>query len=303
MTRGIGEAELVAALPDPIVALFVFVTLLGDAVVLLVSLSLLYWFDPESIPDGRRVALVVVALAVAGFGMVVASKAAFALPRPPYEPTTSVGIPIVEQIVASETAADGFGFPSGHAIASTLFYGGLALFARVWSARRRAAIAGTLILAVSASRVLIGVHYVADVVVGSALGVTLLAVVWVVARTADGEIRPDRAFAVAAVAAFVGLAIAVTTGHADEVTQASVAAGTAIGGVVGWVRYGVGAIAAPALGPLSALGALVVSGGLWAFAYAGASTVVVAVAASALGMFLILIAPLAVDRGRKKISG
>ncbi|MCU1504019.1 MAG: hypothetical protein JWM12_3373 [Ilumatobacteraceae bacterium] len=69
----------------------------------------------------------------------------------------------------------GKSFPSGHAMNSTVVYGSLLLLA--WSplrnARRRAIAAlftAALVVAIAASRVMLGVHYVSDVVAGIVLG-------------------------------------------------------------------------------------------------------------------------------------
>ena len=69
----------------------------------------------------------------------------------------------------------GKSFPSGHAMNSTVVYGALLLLA--WrplrtTARRALALAATtvIITAIAASRVVLGVHYVTDVVAGVVLG-------------------------------------------------------------------------------------------------------------------------------------
>ena len=76
-------------------------------------------------------------------------------------------------------AAAGKSFPSGHAMASTVVYGALLLVLRrfVPAAGRRYAVAGTagLVLAIAASRVLLGVHYLSDVLAGMVLGLAWLA--------------------------------------------------------------------------------------------------------------------------------
>jgi len=83
--------------------------------------------------------------------------------------------------------AFGTSFPSGHAMASTLTYGDL-LFAFVPMIPRRGrtlAIASALavVLAVGCSRLLLGVHFVSDVVGGYLLGLA-----WLLAATAVFEI-------------------------------------------------------------------------------------------------------------------
>lgn len=76
-------------------------------------------------------------------------------------------------------AASGNSFPSGHAMGSTVVYGALllALLPLVPRPRRRYAVAATaaLVLAVAASRVLLGVHYLSDVLAGLVLGLAWLA--------------------------------------------------------------------------------------------------------------------------------
>jgi undecaprenyl-diphosphatase len=79
--------------------------------------------------------------------------------------------------------AVGKSFPSGHAMSSTVIYGALllVLLPVVPRARRRHAIGGTvlLVLAIAASRVALGVHYLSDVLGGIVLGLA-----WLVASVA-----------------------------------------------------------------------------------------------------------------------
>ena len=71
-----------------------------------------------------------------------------------------------------------FSFPSGHAFASTATYGALALVvaSRVPRIRGWLVAAGTaaLVAIVAASRVVLGVHYLLDVLAGIAAGIALL---------------------------------------------------------------------------------------------------------------------------------
>ncbi|MFC7172476.1 phosphatase PAP2 family protein [Haloplanus litoreus] len=154
------------------------------------------------------------ALAIGAFALTLALKHAFSLPRPP-----GAGV-------------DGYGFPSGHAIGATVVYGGLL---SVLPSDRRSpaavAAAGTLVVLVAASRVVIGVHYLVDVAVGVAVGLAYLAAAL---RIGPGLV-PDRVtvadarrvFAVALVAGLAGVAVAV-------VRDTVVAVAAAGGGLVGW---------------------------------------------------------------------
>ena len=71
-----------------------------------------------------------------------------------------------------------YAFPSGHAFAATATYGALALVLASRSPPRRrawlAAVAATLVAIVAASRVILGVHYLFDVLAGVAGGIAVL---------------------------------------------------------------------------------------------------------------------------------
>ena len=73
-----------------------------------------------------------------------------------------------------------YSFPSGHAVASTVFYGALCVLVlqRVRSpAWRVAALAGAvaMVLLVAFSRVYLGAHYLSDVLAGIAVGAACVA--------------------------------------------------------------------------------------------------------------------------------
>jgi len=79
----------------------------------------------------------------------------------------------------------GYSFPSGHALVSGAFFGGLAVFAaaRTGSQARRCLyyiVAALLIVAIGFSRIYLGVHYPSDVLGGYAAAVVwLFSVAWV----------------------------------------------------------------------------------------------------------------------------
>ncbi len=83
--------------------------------------------------------------------------------------------------------ANGYSFPSGHAMGSAVAYGALAYLAfraiRSWPARAAAiAFLYTLVAAVSLSRVYLGVHWISDVLAGVTAGT-----VWVTTTTVAYE--------------------------------------------------------------------------------------------------------------------
>jgi undecaprenyl-diphosphatase len=83
--------------------------------------------------------------------------------------------PVVDHPVAT---AFGKSFPSGHAMSSTVVYGALLLVFLPAAGRRRRALVAfvtALVLAVGCSRLLLGVHFVSDVLGGFVLGLAWLA--------------------------------------------------------------------------------------------------------------------------------
>ena len=99
--------------------------------------------------------------------------------------------------LAIDSAEQGFSFPSGHSLSSLALYGSLAYLLaqglRSW--RRVAVVAGllTVVVAVGASRVYLGYHWVSDVLGSWTLGVLWLSAVLTAERilTARRVVAPD----------------------------------------------------------------------------------------------------------------
>ncbi len=84
--------------------------------------------------------------------------------------------------------AHGYSFPSGHAMGSTVVFGALSYLAfraaKRWRWKAAAlALAGTLIIAVSLSRVYLGAHWISDVAAGIAAGTLWVGVTTVAYET------------------------------------------------------------------------------------------------------------------------
>jgi undecaprenyl-diphosphatase len=112
-----------------------------------------------------RLAIFLVTTAVVGGLVDTAVKVLVNRPRPEFEN------PIAHAL--------GKSFPSGHAMSSTVVYGALLLvfLPAVPRGRRRYAIGATvlLVLAIAASRIALGVHFLSDVLGGLVLGLAWLA--------------------------------------------------------------------------------------------------------------------------------
>ncbi|MFB6308843.1 MAG: phosphatase PAP2 family protein [Haloarculaceae archaeon] len=195
-------------IPPELLPVFGAVTALGGATFLLVALSLAYWLDD------RRAIATVVSYAFLALALVVVLKTAIGLPRPP-------------ESVRVVATSDPYGFPSGHAVAAVVVYGGLALAHDRFDATDPATLAavGVIVALVALSRVALGVHYLGDVIAGTVLGAALLVALW---RLVGRE--PARAFALAAVVSVPALLLT------NLGSEAVLAFGGSLGGAAGSLR-------------------------------------------------------------------
>lgn len=206
--RGIGITEALRGLPDILVPVFALLTQLGDVWFVFTVLGIVYALG-DSLPRitvGRERIAFVLALALGGLALTTGLKTIFGLPRPP-APDSVAGLRYVPGVLrdayVGAATANGYGFPSGHALLSTIFWVGLAAVSEIGSRRRRAVAAGIAVIIVCLARLVLGVHYAVDVVAGVAIGLCYLAIMAWLARG-----RTRIAFFVAAVLAiastFVG---------------------------------------------------------------------------------------------------
>lgn len=292
---------LLQVVTGPLAVAIALVTQLGDVWLLFAVVALAYWLD-EFAPwvgrglDRERAALVV-ALLVGAVALLEALKPFFAVARPPgfdVPPAVDVVPVVVEPVYAWMATAEGYGFPSGHALASTLVWGGLAWGIRVGHRRTRTIVASILVVSIAASRVLLGVHYLVDVAAGAAIGLAYLALVLRWLRD------PGRAFALAAVIAVLGVAVTGVT------VDGAATVGLAAGLTATWYWLGEELVATPATRPGSlvttALGLLVAAPILVA-AISIALPVTVVAAVGALGGGLLLALPLVGERIGLVIAG
>ena len=228
MNRAVGEFAVLEGLPEAVVVVAALATQLGDVWFVFLLLGLAYWFGdelPAPVALDRRRAAFVVALGVGANAATTTLKEWLSYPRPPGA-DEAVGrelVPaLVEPFYVGAATGSGFGFPSGHAVAVTVVYGGLALLV---GGRRAYAGAAAVVAVVSLSRVVLRVHYLVDVVVGIAVGSVFLAAAYGLGSRGS---EPGRVFALALVVALLGPVL----GAYDFRTMASL--GGALGARLAW---------------------------------------------------------------------
>lgn len=233
--RGVGLTDaLHGAAEWPVVLLlFALVTQLGDVWFLLLLGSTLYVAGDRLQRWGvdRARGLFVLGLALAYLALVGVLKSAFLLPRPPgaSEAPVIAWLPaVVEPLYVDIATAHGPGFPSGHALGTTMVWGGAALVLETGTRRRRLAVAGAVVALVSLSRLVLGVHYAVDVVAGAAVGLVIVAVLY---RRSDAGTDPGPVLRFGVGVGVLGLLTGVTF---DNVT----ALGGALGAWLAWRTVG-----------------------------------------------------------------
>jgi len=311
--RGVGEMPLVDALPEVVVVVFAAVTHLADPWFLFGLLAVGYWFASDRFAAApRRAGATAIAAVTCAYAATALGKAWFAVPRPPGAvgpadvPTWLPGL--LSAWYEAQVLSDGFGFPSGHATGGAAAYLALALvYDRAWTARKRLAAAVAVAVAVAASRVVIEVHYLVDVLTGLAVGSgVVLAALWLAgdprvrrsgsrydSRGATAALDPTLPFLLAAVVSTGSLAVAVAGGHTGEVVEAGIGIATGAGGAIGW-RLVDGD--EPAVPVRIAVPALAVTGALWVGAYSLSDSIWVTLAATTAAVVAVVALPALPER-------
>jgi membrane-associated phospholipid phosphatase len=198
-------------------SVFKVITFLGDEKFALLIVPFLYW----ALDKGLALRMGFLFLGSAYLNTVL--KAVFAVPRPS---------PGVVRVI---TPTEGYSFPSGHAQTTATVWGYLAAQVRkLWFW----AVTTALIVLVSLSRVYLGAHYPQDVIVGTLLGLVLVAIYNWLLRLYAGRTRVSlpAKLAIALAVPLILLAL-----HAETDTGSSM--GTLLGLGVGvtlegeWVRF------------------------------------------------------------------
>lgn len=99
--------------------------------------------------------------------------------RPPVDPPLDAAVfpPLIRPIYDHPANIDTTSFPSGHVIAATVLWGLLVMDTDIGTRRQRLAVAVNIVFIVALSRVVLGAHYIEDVVAGAIFGLLFLAIV------------------------------------------------------------------------------------------------------------------------------
>lgn len=283
--------EFLASAPDAVVVLFALGTQLADLWFFFVTIAVGYWFGERTGLLARRHAAFLVAVGLAALVAVEGLKHLFALPRPPgatAAPEARLLPAALRPLYRALAVSDGYGFPSGHATAATAIYGAAALVVDYRTRRWRAGAAAVVVALVGFSRVVLGVHYLVDVLAGVVVGSAVLALA---AYAGDRGEAPGRVLTLAAGLALVPPVVVFT---ADTMA----ALGAALGGRLTWGIVGEAALAGPPgrrEATLATVAGLPVAGGLFALGYA-TDVPAYAFLANALVLAVVIAAPVLARR-------
>jgi membrane-associated phospholipid phosphatase len=216
------------AFPEWLAFLLAFLSHLGSVWFVAPAVVLAFWYL-----DPRRFASWI-GIVLGCYAVMIGLKGFFETPRPGVDPAVAVeSLPLpVAVVYAPAVEISTSSFPSGHAMAAVVIWTMLALELDVGTRRQRVATATAVVGLVSLSRVVVGVHFPIDVVVGTLVGlgyVTAMLTIRSRMRTRDSHAATTAVFAASVVLALLAL---VTDGRADTAALF----GGSVGGVLAW-RY------------------------------------------------------------------
>ena len=204
------------ALPEVAIDFFALVTRLGDGATVVGLAILFYWFGREG--DWRKRGMLM-AIAVATLALSAGLKGILDVQRP------LVAAQAGEPLEFAPDEYDGLSTPSAHAMGSAAIYAGLAVVMDIGKRWQRYTVAGLIIACVAFSRVVIGVHYLGDVILGAALGLLLVWFGLWLSTDDPRSVLPMFLFA---------FAVAVISNPLGSEEFVTMSIGAAVGGLVVW---------------------------------------------------------------------
>lgn len=242
--RHVGLTHWFSGVVPPVAGpILLALTFLGDPVFLVGLAPAVYWLGPRFGLIDRHHAATLLGVTLGALALSVLLKYGFAIPRPPES--------------LQLYPKDGYGFPSGHATGAAAVYGTLAALSTWRDRATRFALATSIVVTVSLTRLLLGVHYLVDVVAGITAGGLFAAAI--VRLAAIDHRHPFR------VAALIGLLTPLVLWPGYD---AAAAVGAGVGALIVWELRGEALLGQDGWVPLShvAVG-FVVFGGLAGASY------------------------------------
>ncbi|SDJ54340.1 phosphatase PAP2 family protein [Natronorubrum texcoconense] len=188
MARDFGEVDaLQEIVPEALAFPTAMATQLGAIWFATLLICCLYWFHD------RNDAVVTAGLLVTGTGIWRTIKIVAPVPRPEQPLVALEALPsLLRPLYELAVVDSGAGFPSGHAVTTTIVYLSLARYLSVGSRRQRYLGALSIVSLVGLTRMTLGVHYLVDVIAGAVIGNAVLLVgFWLCSR------YPERRVAIA----------------------------------------------------------------------------------------------------------
>ena len=164
--------SLVELVPPWLALLLALLSFLGSAALLTPLLVVWYAVKP------RERVLAWIGLLFSAFALRAFLKGLNDIPRPTAEPTVDLSnLPwFLEPLYRHPVGIDTTGFPSGHMVAAIVFWGILAVDVTYGTRTQRGVIAAVIVSIVAITRLFLGAHWTADIVVGAGIGILLLIV-------------------------------------------------------------------------------------------------------------------------------
>ncbi|MDG5758698.1 phosphatase PAP2 family protein [Natronococcus sp. A-GB1] len=216
------------AFPEWLAFLVAFLSHLGSVWFVAPAVVLAFWYL-----DPRRFASWI-GIVLGCYAVMIGLKGFFETPRPGVDPAVAVeSLPLpVALVYAPAVEISTSSFPSGHAMAAVVIWTMLALELDVGTRRQRIATAAAMIGLVSLSRVVVGVHFPIDVVVGTLVGLGYVAAMLAIRRRMRTRGRHAATTAVFVTSVVLASLALVTDGRADTAALL----GGSVGGALAW-RY------------------------------------------------------------------
>ncbi|WP_458210458.1 phosphatase PAP2 family protein [Haladaptatus sp. NG-SE-30] len=230
--RGIGAFTALSAHAGLVLSIAGLVTQLGDPWFLLLVALAVYLAGPKrSLLENPREGAFVVAATFSAFSLTDLLKTFFAAPRPPEAGTVTVPAWLpnaLEGLFRSITTGTGYAFPSGHALGTAVVATTLAYKLDIGSQALRWSTASVIVFFVAVSRLVLGVHFLVDIVAGAFAGLSLFVV-----AAAIGSRKPGRVFVLGAGIGVLAVLMSAAS-PSGEVWNAGQWLGGSIGAGIAW---------------------------------------------------------------------